>query len=270
MRYFVCDDTYGPDTVDDIYITKERRTFVAIEIDADGYQQISETIIEYKNEMHSHGITIDRFHFSDIFNRRGAWKGHDDLAKQTFELFSQLFIEFQKETFTQTFERYSISEHEAEMRKHKMAWPDSFFGVKTDSQESQCFTMLLFRIILSNPNRERCVVKVDQGLRSDGAKHEDSNFNMTVEFLAAENNPILQFADFAAFMINRSNVVQTRKEFSWADTYFLTFWQEISKHINCKTMRPIEIDLNQDIAPQFYSAQEEKRIENGLSPIPPK
>jgi hypothetical protein len=266
QRLVLCDDTYGPTDVTGKYVTGDRRSFVAVEIAINRIAELKTAIKIWHNLVISAEILIDRFHFTDIFNRRGVWKDNDDFAFMTFAYFVQLFKEFQISTYLQTIESYTLDEHKPYMEKYGFSFPEQFFGIDTKDTEGKALMWGICQFLLSMKDSDFGLIQIDQGLKKPGSVINISDYKggLKIEFHDSRSNSLLQFADFVAFMINRSNIIQNKETLSEIDQIFMSFWVEMSTSINCETMSLVPINLNESHKSQFEQAHEMDRLKKGL------
>jgi hypothetical protein len=164
-RIFVCDDTYGPNDKSGKYVLGSRKTFVGVELNSIKVESLETAIKIWKNIINHNAIDIERFHFSDIFNRRGNWKNRDYFALLTFQYFVELFKEYQIELFVQTFDDKTIIEMDERIAAMGLSLPKTFVGIDLNTNETRAFTFLIGQIIKSLPVEDSAIIFIDQGIR---------------------------------------------------------------------------------------------------------
>lgn len=271
MQYFACDDTYGPSEADNEFITGDRKTYIGIEIRFLKLRELRIEIAKFLNEINSIIPGIERFHFSDIFNRRNVWHGYDALSKRVFLKFCDILINYHVEAFVQTIQNYTLNEHPEEYLKLD-EFSKNPFGINVRTKDGMALMLLLVKVINSIRERGNATIIIDQGIHSGGKeiKFSHNSRNIVMKFESSIEFPELQLADFFAFMLNRSNYLQTKTSLSEADKIFLNYWKEISYYVYTKDLMMIKFRGPNGFMSATKKAQIEGRKAKNLQSIPDK
>lgn len=222
--HIAIDDTYGPTTLTNSkYVTGNRRTHIGVGFpDKDvGYirEQITNCLNCIKDEF---SIDPNEFHFVEIYNRKNPW---DKLPNKQnlaiFSFFAEIYTQYKWKVFIQTVDDRTLKSHSFEEIQVKI----NQFNLKELPDLSLC--MLLFKIKSYYSNtQEDLTVFIDEGLGSPNTEvgneffHDYSN-NYQGVFESSHKEPLLQIADFIAFMINRSTHLYMKENRTNLDNWFL-------------------------------------------------
>lgn len=217
------DDTYGPEGIAPTrYVTGGRRTYVAVEFpDAQvGYirQNIRDCIKWLEVKLATSPL---EFHFSDIYNRRGAWRSclnGENLRIVSF--FAELYRLHQWRVHVQTVDERTFSDHNLD--------PTGIVdGIDLSERDGRALFLLLLKVRdAMPPPPEPVVVRIDAGRSKSGAKLAPKIFRQWAElydgrYENSQADPLIQVADFLAFSINRSTHLATKPIITDLDKEFL-------------------------------------------------
>ncbi len=224
--HIAIDDTYGPtDATGSRYVTGARRTHVAVVFEddqVDGIRSELRSCLEYVNT--ELGIVISEFHFTDIYNRRKAWRNvthGENLA--VIEAFAKLYVDQRWPVRIQTVDDRTFRDHSIEGLAGKVD------GLDLSKREDQSLLLLVISGLMPLfPNAPKPIrLYVDEGRGKPGRPFGEKIFSkfggrVTGRYETSSNEPLLQVADFLAFVINRSTYLATKATRTDLDNSFLS------------------------------------------------
>jgi hypothetical protein len=259
------DDTYGPDRpTGSRYITGTRRTHVAVvfqQCDVEHVRdQIRKALVHLGRRL---GSAPAEFHFTDLYNRRGVWRGLPPGKNlDLLEVFARLYRHFRWKVYVQTVDNYTIRD-----------WPQllRFGGIDglnpKESRADLSLLLLCLQIrIAYTATRPPIRLYVDQGKPGRNAPFGDQLFrawgdSYSGQFESSTAEPLLQVADFVAFCINRATYLGTKAQRSNVDTDFLRMVEFMQ--INCDRLVRWKTKADFTVA-DFDEAFRNDRSEKGL------
>lgn len=221
--YVAIDDTYGPEgIIPTKYVTGARRTYVAVEFpDAQvGYvrQNIRDCVKWLEVKL---GASLLEFHFSDIYNRRGAWKSFrngENLRVVSF--FAEIYQLHQWRVHVQTVDERTFSDHNVD--------PSGIAdGIDLSERDGRALFLLLLKVRdAMPPPPEPVVVRIDAGRSKPGSLLAPKIFRRWAglydgRYEDSHADPLIQVADFLAFSINRCTHLATKPTITDLDKEFL-------------------------------------------------
>ena len=274
------DDTGNPgEEALSVFLPESRKSWAAVVI-----PKIIAPQVEHAMNIFLEGIKkdfgADELHFTDIYSGRGVWKNIDVEERiKMFDLMTELVSGFNLPILYQSFSEEFRNDHKNywdSLEKHKIL-PWNFKKVEHIS-----FLLLVFRTkqILSdmrlsnNFSDEVFQVYSDEGIAKDGAELKlpfdfKAYLKESVIFKSSENSVGIQIADFAAFLISKSQRILMNKSagnlFQRQDTHILS---SVSK-LNHWTLEIAEVDENQISKEGIEYLLMKARKESGLT-IKPK
>lgn len=221
------DDTSSPglrDTPSNLH--PERKSWVAVVVPrsviAEVWQQLPRAIAELKLQTGG-----SEFHFTDIYQGRRAFKGvplQQRLA--VFRFMAFIFATHNFPVFVQTLDPNTLQDVRERVKLPERLGPFSF-----KKQEDLALFFLLIRVKWHleqqyAENERPARVFVDEGFQNNGAAIVipplEAVFADGLVCFAQSNSILpLQLADFAAFCLNRSQLLLGRSELSELDKSFL-------------------------------------------------
>ncbi len=180
-------------------------------------------------------IGADEFHFTDIYSGKNQYKNVDlQLRLKLFEFMAHIFSKYEFPILVQTIDPDSLADAHLRSGYHL---PDSFPPFDFAKSSDFALFMLLIRVKLylksavSFTNNKACVF-IDEGFRKAGAVLHLPSFNDVfvdglVCFSDSSSLYPIQLADFAAFSLNRSQLVGGRAIRSSLDSRFLEILEPI-------------------------------------------
>lgn len=232
--HIAIDDTYGTAGGNtSLYVTDSRRTYVAIIIEDDFVDSLRSEIISYKNELEKNlNISINEFHFVDIYNRARAWKNVFNESNMNnmdiFNHFATLSISHKIKILIQTIDERTIKDHGLLIKEMNMP------GYDLDSKEDISLLFLMLKIRIKYKKYPgKTTLFIDQGRGKPNQEFGCNFFSdlpMIYEghFQKSDDEPLLQMADFFAYCINRVTHLSVKDNRSRYDNAFLAFSQFMS------------------------------------------
>lgn len=215
MVHVAIDDTYGSGDADRTkYVTRDRRTYVAVEFPDSQAEGLREGVRLLLQDLPARaGVTADEFHFTDIYNRRGPWKNCSEGSNlEVFSEFANLYREFQWTVYIQTVDDRTLADHGVTLT-------GEFDGIDLGSREGQALFFLLARLRRElPPPPEPLVVRVDEdsrrppGTRFGSEMFREWGAGYDGMFESSASDPLVQIADFLAFSINRNTYLAMKND----------------------------------------------------------
>lgn len=240
--YIAIDDTYGPsDGPKSRYVTGARRTWVAVEFDDDEVEELRSSIQNTLRAISSQfNISIQEFHFTDIYNRRSPWDQlPDQETLQIIEEFADLYFRHNWIVHIQTIDERTLEDHGI---KSIIA---NVEGLNLENRDELALFFMLSKIKSRNENTLNINLIIDEGLKKPNHAIGNLMFDSYVfngSFQSSSNDPLLQIADFLAFSINRSTYLALKDKRTDMDIWFLDLIA--SMKINSKDINYFSINEN--------------------------
>jgi len=231
--HIAIDDTYGTAGNDkSVYVTRNRRTHVAIIVDDEFANPLRKSISDYLQELNvSLGVQAKEFHFTDIYNRQRDWKCLIDNNSTSnmliFQRFAAIAIKYKIEFSIQTVDDRTIKDHGNELMKLSLRDFDA------SKYEDLSLLLLLLKLRIRCRNSPGNVILfMDEGRKPAKTPFAKEIFSGVVAsyngmYQSSHSEPLLQMADFIAFCINRSTHLQVKEPRTTFDNDFLYFMQFI-------------------------------------------
>jgi hypothetical protein len=244
------DDTYGPDApTGSTYVTGSRRTHVAVIFQDDEIGYVSEQISNCLNYLGSltNGQPTE-FHFADIFNRRGIWAQLDGgVNLRIIETFSEIYKHHRWKVVIQTVDDRTITDHPELLKIPELE--------SLDSRDRSKLSLLLLCIkirLMFKATRPPIHMIVDEGNYPPDTQFGKKIFgdwgeNFSGKYASSRDEPLLQIADFIAFIINRSTHLSIKRKRTETDEWFLSLVG--SMNIDCD-------DIKQGVLPKNFSVKD--------------
>jgi hypothetical protein len=153
---------------------------------------------------------VDELHFTDIYNGRRAFRNVAiEKRYELLELMATMFRAFKLPIIIQT----CSPEHLAEIRAKMADWPAHLPWFKIDNHEHVALLFLLCRVRMFIREESKVLPQplsliIDEGLQKSGNALSMSGWadlfaGGRATFQSSHQNPFLQLADFAAFVVAR-------------------------------------------------------------------
>ena len=226
------DDTGSPG-LHTTYPHSERKSWVAVVVPK---HQISEVLYELPKAVEElrGGTGAIEFHFSDIYAGRKTFGSIDlNVRLGLFRFMAHVFSVYRFPVIVQTLDPDSI----ADIRS-RAPFPQKLGPFDLTKIEDMAFLILLFRVewLLKEIGTEhggKARVFVDEGFKKNGIAIKMDNFNRCfvdglVCFARSDAIQPIQLADFAAFCLNRTQLILGKPEPSDLDYEFLNIVSPIA------------------------------------------
>lgn len=208
----------------------------------------------------------EEFHFAHVYNGTGPYRNISIPARLgILEAFAEIAVQQRIRFLNQSYDSGSLPE----LRPHLSSLPAVRGLYDPRSQKDVSRILLLVKVSRfleshSGPGRAAAVF-IDEGWKRNGVavRFPEPFF---AEFLgraviSARSQDVwgLQFADFAAFVLNRSQLLAGRDEFSALDIEFLRIAGRIAHLFDAVMVQAIEFEGDEaDAAPDSSDATSEK------------
>lgn len=180
------------------------------------------------------GIKDPEFHFTDIWAGRGEFKKLDLQQRLgIFRFMSYIFMTYQFPVLVQTFD----PENAADV-KRRADWPERLGPLKFSDHEDLALIFVLLRVrmhlkAIEGGKSTACVV-VDEGRLASGKAIVSSGLAPTfvagaVLFASSRLVHPIQLADFAAFVMNRWQLLRVKENLSSLDKTLLEIISPVAK-----------------------------------------
>ncbi len=249
------------------HLHKDRKTWVAIFFDEEDVAFLSKGYPSILNAVKDR-FGSEELHFTDIYSGKREWKDVTlDDRMFIFKTFAEVFAIQQFELIVQTISPDHLSEHP--QIKERSAGPFDY-----SKPDEAALAFLLARISrfckdhqddYEQPTR----IVVDNGWKKAGYILPLPGFSQAggqIEFQDSRSFPALQFADFAAFSLNRSQWIAAKDDKSDLDKHMLTLFSKAN--FNFVNIPKEEFDANGFSREDFERIHEKYREEKGLKPRP--
>lgn len=228
------DDTGSPGLSDTPnHLHPERKSWVAVVVSRDVISEVWEQLPRAISELKK--LTGgSEFHFTDIYQGRRMFKGVS-LQKRlaVFRFMAEIFDVYKFPVFVQTLDPNSLKDF-----REQVALPARLGPFDFEKHQDLALFFLLIRVKWhleqQYPTEKRLArVFVDEGFKKNGAAIvieplEPVFANGLVCFARSDSIVPLQLADFAAFCLNRSQLLLGRSELSDLDESLLRIIQPLA------------------------------------------
>lgn len=225
----------------------DRQTHVAVVFPAVPGVVLMEQMPGVLAKLHEIAGTTE-FHFTDIYNGKG---GYRKLKPETrlclFDLFAQIVVDHQLTFIVQSLDsRNSANIFDAFGKGFEQL--KAAFDVTEGKDLSLLLLLLQIRRHLDKtmPKETRAAIFVDEGWKSNGVgvllpTFEQHFLHSAVLSARSVDIPGLQFADFGAFVLNRSQLLLGRSSLSKMDMRMIDVWQRIGPRFINIVGWPLEV-----------------------------
>ena len=222
--HIAIDDTYGPaGAMPSKYVTGARRTYVAVEFPDAEAEEIRENIRECLAVLPEWLDNLPaEFHFTDIYNRRGAWAACPNKFNLiVFEAFAKIYRQYRWRVHVQTVDERTLADDKVEVS-------GIVDRIDLDTRDGQALFLLLVKLKgLVPPPPEPLVLRIDAGNGKPDSSFANKVFREWGDlydgrFADSIAEPLIQIADFLAFSINRCTHLQFKDSKTDLDLWFLS------------------------------------------------
>jgi hypothetical protein len=212
----------------------QRKSWVAVLVPPDQTAEVMDQLPSALSFLRELGLKDPEFHFTDI------WAGKHEFAKLDlqqrlgiFRFMAHIFATYRFQVLVQTFD----PENAAEIRSRE-EWPETFGPLKFSDHEDLALIFALLRVrlhlkALQGGKATACVV-VDEGRLSSGKAMILPGLAPTfvagaVLFASSRLVHPIQLADFAAFVMNRWQLLRVKDKLSDLDKTLLEIVSPIAE-----------------------------------------
>jgi hypothetical protein len=268
-KSLICIDDSGTPGCDapSLHLHKNRKTWVAIFFNEDDISLLDQEFPIVLNAIKER-FGEDELHFTDIYSGKREWK---DVSLEDrmfiFETFCDIFAARQFELIVQTLSPDNISEHN--LKEKQMEGP---FDLSKPEEAALAFLLARINMFCREHQDEYPMptrIVVDSGWKNSGyilPLHGFDQAGGQIEFQDSKKISGLQFADFVAFSLNRSQWISAKKEKSRLDITMLKLFEKADfNFINIPKMIVNSETFSIEDYGRFH---EEDRVKKGLKPRP--
>ena len=212
----------------------ERKSWVAVVVPP---HQMGEIFIQFPqalSELERITKGVSEFHFADIYAGRKAFKNVDlQIRLSLFRFMAYIFDHYRFPVFVQTLDPDGLREI-----KSKGHWPEQFGPLKLSRHDDFALLLLLLRVRdylmkLSFPNTSARVF-VDEGRFRNGVAFGVSKFaplfrDGLICFADSKSVLPLQLADFAAFVLNKWQLLLAKPALTNLDKELITILSPVGE-----------------------------------------
>jgi hypothetical protein len=236
------DDTGSPGLVRP-GLSADRKSWVSVIVIPPQMPEVMEQLPSALSYLTTLGLSNPEFHFAEIWNGTGEYKKLS--LNQRLAIFGFMAFIFQQYRFrvvVQTFDPRNAADFLS-----RGEWPDSFGPLKFSDHEDLALIIALIRTRLHlkddyGPNASACVV-VDEGRMRSGKSFFVPGLAPTfvggsVLFASSRLVHPIQLADFAAFVMNRWQLLRVKERLTDVDKALLEIISPVGENfINLEAIR---------------------------------
>ncbi|MEZ8883948.1 DUF3800 domain-containing protein [Vibrio sp. 10N.222.54.F6] len=266
--HIAIDDTYGPNaSTNSKFVTGNRRTNVGIVFPDDEVDYIRDQIkdcLRFIKEEFS--VESEEFHFVEIYNRKSPWDKLPDHANLgVLEAFAEIYTKYKWKVFIQTIDDRTLRDHGIVTVKGKV----NQFHLEKPSDLSLFWLLIKIKKFYFKTN-EKLTVFVDEGLGKPNADVGNEVFHdypneYLGKFQSSSHEPLLQLADFIAFIVNRSTHLYMKENRTDTDNWFLELFNYIDINTDDLAKSTVDVvDYRNFTISDFDELHTEDRRKKGL------
>lgn len=221
-HYGVFIDDSGSPGLNTPGLHSQRKTWIALVVPPHLVADLMDQLPEALSLLRELGLKDPEFHFADIWAGKGEYRKLDLQGRLAiFRCMSEIFVTLQLKVFVQTLD----PQNAAALRDRADWLPESVGPLKLSNNEDLALFFLLYRVHehLKGVNATACVV-VDEGRLKSG-----SWINWSVPtfcaggvlFASSRLVPLIQLADFAAYILNRAQLLRVKDRLNELDKTLL-------------------------------------------------
>jgi hypothetical protein len=211
-----------------------RKSWVAVVVPPHQTAEVMDQTPKALSLLQEFGLKDPEFHFTDIWAGKGEFRLLDLQQRLgIFRFMAHIFATYSFQVLVQTFD----PENAAEIQRHAQ-WPESFGPLKFTDHGDLALIFALLRVrmhlkALGDGNASACVV-VDEGRLASGNAIVLPGLAPTfvagaVLFASSRLVHAIQLADFAAFVMNRWQLLRVKSKLSELDKTFLQIVSPIAR-----------------------------------------
>ena len=215
-----------------------------------------------------YNINLQRLHFTDIFCSNQEWSepiiNKDMIELCIFSGFVDIFNRFQIKSFIQTIEPYTFETTDPFENISEV------YGINTNFTSNQACILCIHKIARDLKENENACIIIDQGIKEKGTieTYSFNNNQIQIQYKDSREEPLLQLADFFAFMVNRANAIQNEVSLSKTNQLFLSLYAKLK--IKGKDFGECIIDYELPINEQSAKFHEKDRQKKELPSLKKK
>ncbi len=204
----------------------QRKSWVAVIIPPHQIIEVMDQIPQALSFLQELGLRDPELHFTEIWGGRGEFSKLDMQQRLSiFRFMAYIFTTYKFQVLVQTFDPINMVEIQ-----NSTNWPESFGPLKFSNHEDLALIFALLRVRLhlkgiEDGNATACVV-VDEGRLNSGASIVLPGLDPTfcagaILFASSKLVHPIQLADFAAFVMNRWQLLRVKDNLNELDKTFL-------------------------------------------------
>lgn len=213
----------------------ERKTWVAVIVPPSQSAEIMEQMYGALEELRRY-VRADEFHFTDIYSGTKQFKGVDlQLRLKLFGFMAHIFSVYQLPIIVQTFDPETLAHVQS---KSEGQFPDSvpFFDVNDCGDLALLFLLSRLKRYMQETEtfgKVKARVFIDEGFKKNGTgmripTFEDVFADSQICFAQSSSIYPIQLADFAAFSLNRTQLLCGKESRSPLDQEFLRILSSVT------------------------------------------
>jgi hypothetical protein len=202
---------------------RQRKTWIAVVVPPHLVADLMDQLPDALALLSELGLTDPEFHFADIWAGKGEYKKLDLRQRLAiFRCMSEIFVTCQFKVFVQTFDPEN-----AAVVRGQANWPEGLGPLKCSNHEDLALIFLLSRVHahLKEGNATACVI-VDEGRLKSGSAIIAPQLAPTfhaggILFANSRLVRLIQLADFAAYILNRWQLLRVKDRLNELDKTLL-------------------------------------------------
>lgn len=210
----------------------------------------------------SFGLSAEEFHFVEIMNKKKLWANLPQ--EQIFPILSkfvQIYNSHKWPVLVQTVDHRTLGDHQITIQ-------GSLDGIDLSKKEGLSLMMLLIRIKHRFSKEPQLTILMDEGQGSPGQPFGEAVFASyrgiyKGSFESSKAEPLLQVADFVAYVINRSTNLSTKANRSPDENSFLRLVGSLQLNTSDVTFANVSENFGQS---EFDAIHKIDRQAKGLEP----
>ena len=234
-HYGVFIDDTGSPGLDTPGLDMLRKSWVAVLVPPAQIAEVMDQLPSARSALQELGLNDPELHFTDICGNRGEYRKLD--AQQRLGIFrfmAYIFTTYRFPVLVQTFDPANATEV-----RNRADWPDRLGPLKFSDHEDLALIFALLRVrlhlkTLTGGNATACVI-VDEGRLSSGSSivlpgWAPTFFAGAILFASSRLVLPIQLADFAAFVMNRWQILRVKDSLSDFDKTLLEIISPIAEN----------------------------------------
>ena len=267
--YIAIDDTYGPiiTATRSKYVTGNRRTNVGVVFPDKDVVYIREQMTSCLGSIEDeYSIKIGEFHFVEIYNRKKPWdKLPNGVNLKIFEFFAHIYKQYKWKVFIQTIDNRTLKDHGIDKFKEKK----NQFDLEKPSDLSLFWLLLKIKKFYISTSEDLSIF-IDEGLGKPNTNVGQEVFHnypnkYVGKFQSSNQEPLLQLADFIAFIVNRSTHLYMKENRTDVDNWFLQLFNDMEINSTDLSKAEFSCDYSNLNISHIDKVHQDDRIQKGCS-----